>query len=334
MKFSAPLALVAATLVSVSSASPLVFNEDEQITVPIQIPFLAQEPKILTFPNWFAAKDDDDICPDLKVRCVRDGEVVGDIGKQTFVRNGVTCEQKNPTKNKAQCNAKYLIDCKTQCDAEGPLGGKAKSAKFYQDKVHSKFQEVSAMANEGYSAVHSKWMDLMAGDEDDICPDLKAKCVNKDGETVGDIGKKSFCRNGVKCELCHQTEADAECNLRNPIDCKAQCQASGPLGGKTLKHVSHKAEQAYQKAAAKVADMLDGDDDDICPDMKVSCSKDGKKVGSIGKKPFCRDGLTCGQCHSTENTAECNAKYLVDCKAQCEATGPLGGKSVFVHLFE
>ena len=37
-------------------------------------------------------------------------------------------------------------------------------------------------------------------------------------------------------------------------------------------------------------------DKDICPDMKVSCVKDGKTVGDIGKKPFCRDGLTCGQC--------------------------------------
>ncbi|EPQ29382.1 uncharacterized protein PFL1_03137 [Pseudozyma flocculosa PF-1] len=78
------------------------------------------------------------------------------------------------------------------------------------------------------------------------------------------------------------------------------------------------ARQAAVQAAA-------GDEGDICPKMKVSCVKDGKTVGDIGKKPFCRNGVTCGQCHQTENTAECNAKHLAECKAQCEAQGPLGG---------
>ncbi|PWN54463.1 hypothetical protein IE53DRAFT_382957, partial [Violaceomyces palustris] len=40
--------------------------------------------------------------------------------------------------------------------------------------------------------------------------------------------------------------------------------------------------------------------------------------------------------HSNDaNTAECNAKFLTQCKAQCEAQGPLGGtgRSVMASWF-
>lgn len=96
---------------------------------------------------------------------------------------------------------------------------------------------------------------------------------------------------------------------------------------------------------------------DVCPDLKVSCVKDGKTVGDIGKKEFCwnrDDGLLfdrlandggsyfsdaggeqqslfgakkvgCSQCHPTKDDAECNLKYAKECAAQCQAQGPLGG---------
>ena len=93
---------------------------------------------------------------------------------------------------------------------------------------------------------------------------------------------------------------------------------------------------------------------DVCPDLKVSCVKDGKTVGDIGKKEFCwnrDDGLLfdrlgsgsyysdvgeqqspfgskkvgCSQCHPTKDDAECNLKFAKECAAQCQAQGPLGG---------
>ncbi|KAM0754216.1 hypothetical protein T439DRAFT_323092 [Meredithblackwellia eburnea MCA 4105] len=66
--------------------------------------------------------DDDDKCPDLKVRCVKDGDItkiVGDIGKQGFCRDGVECKQCHETKNTAECNLKYPKECATKCEAWG-----------------------------------------------------------------------------------------------------------------------------------------------------------------------------------------------------------------------
>ncbi|GAA6006097.1 hypothetical protein JCM11491_002031 [Sporobolomyces phaffii] len=64
------------------------------------------------------------------------------------------------------------------------------------------------------------------------------------------------------------------------------------------------------------------DDGDVCPDFLVRCIKDGdvtNPVGDIGNKSMRRKGLKCVQKHSKINTAECNAKYPIDCAAKCEA---------------
>ncbi|TKY86469.1 hypothetical protein EX895_004618 [Sporisorium graminicola] len=212
MKFSTSSLLIisAALLASTASATPLAFNaDDDTISVPIQVPF-SSTPRVLTFPNWFSSsKDDDDICPRLPVMCVKDGEVVGDLGKQDFCRQGLTCEMCNPKKKALDCNTKYIKECKAQCEARGPLGG----------KLH----QVQHKINDVVSA---------KGDEDDICPDMKVSCKNADGKKVGSLGKKSFCRDGVTCGQCHQTENSVECNAKFIGECKAQCEATGPLGGK------------------------------------------------------------------------------------------------------
>ncbi|BGP50503.1 hypothetical protein JCM10450v2_006422 [Rhodotorula kratochvilovae] len=63
-------------------------------------------------------------CPDLLVRCIKKGdngdEIIGDIGKQGYKHaGGLKCVQRHETKNKAECNAKYPIDCATKCEAVG-----------------------------------------------------------------------------------------------------------------------------------------------------------------------------------------------------------------------
>ncbi|SNX84672.1 uncharacterized protein MEPE_03381 [Melanopsichium pennsylvanicum] len=227
MKFisASLLVLSAALLAHTSSATPLVFNADnDQISVPIQLPF-SSTPRILTFPNWFhnsasastSADDDDDICPRLPVQCVKDGEIVGDLGEQDFCRQGLTCKMCHPKKKALDCNTKYIKECKAQCEARGPLGGKAAQLEHTVELIKHKVQDL--FAEDG-------------GDDDDICPDMKVSCKNVDGKTVGDIGKKPFCRDGLTCGQCHQTENSAECNVKFLKDCKAQCEATGPLGGK------------------------------------------------------------------------------------------------------
>ncbi|SPO26147.1 uncharacterized protein UTRI_02423 [Ustilago trichophora] len=209
MKFSSAslLILSSALLASTTNATPLAFNpDDDTLSVPIQIPFTSQQ-RILTFPNWFhssSSDDDGDICPRLPVQCVKDGEVVGDIGEQDFCRQGLSCAMCHPKKKTLDCNTKFVKECKAQCEARGPS-----------------MDELKKMIGGAF-----------AGDDDDICPDMKVSCKNADGKTVGDIGKKPFCRDGVTCGQCHQTENSVECNAKFLKDCKAQCEATGPLGGK------------------------------------------------------------------------------------------------------
>ncbi|GAA5828550.1 hypothetical protein JCM5353_004183 [Sporobolomyces roseus] len=62
------------------------------------------------------------------------------------------------------------------------------------------------------------------------------------------------------------------------------------------------------------------DDNDPCPDFLVRCVKDGTDVvGDIGNKGMERKGLKCVQKHHKINTAECNAKYPIDCATKCDA---------------
>ncbi|KAK4052769.1 hypothetical protein OIV83_002056 [Microbotryomycetes sp. JL201] len=66
----------------------------------------------------------DDACPDLVVRCIKDGDVtkpVGDIGKKSFCakEKGIGCKQCHSKINTAECNAKYLKDCAGKCKAVG-----------------------------------------------------------------------------------------------------------------------------------------------------------------------------------------------------------------------
>lgn len=219
---SASLLVISAALLasSTTNAIPLAFNaDDDQISVPIQVPFSAT-PRVLTLPNWFhhSSDDDGDICPQLPVQCVRDGKIVGDLGKQDFCRRGLSCSMCNPKKKSLDCNTKYIKECATQCTARGPLGGKA--------------DQISHTVEQGVEGAKQKWGVVMDGDEDDICPDMKVSCKNKDGKTVGSIGKKPFCRDGVTCGQCHPTENSVECNAKFVKECKAQCEATGPLGGK------------------------------------------------------------------------------------------------------
>ncbi|GAA6029014.1 hypothetical protein JCM8097_001552 [Rhodosporidiobolus ruineniae] len=79
---------------------------------------------------------------------------------------------------------------------------------------------------------------------------------------------------------------------------------------------------AVEKAQLTFKDLLDGEDDP-CPDMKVLClNKDDEVVGDIGKQSFChKGGLSCGQCHTKKNEAECQIKFPIACKVQCRTQG-------------
>ncbi|GAA5820043.1 hypothetical protein JCM10212_004988 [Sporobolomyces blumeae] len=64
------------------------------------------------------------------------------------------------------------------------------------------------------------------------------------------------------------------------------------------------------------------DDGDVCPDFLVRCFKDddlANPVGDIGNKPMVRKGLKCVQKHHKLNTAECNARFPIDCATKCDA---------------
>ncbi|SCV69632.1 BQ2448_2652 [Microbotryum intermedium] len=68
--------------------------------------------------------ENDDKCPDLKVRCFKDGELtqpIGNIGKQPYCwdEKETKCKQCHQTRNKLSCNTKYLKDCTTKCEAIG-----------------------------------------------------------------------------------------------------------------------------------------------------------------------------------------------------------------------
>ncbi|GAA6049313.1 hypothetical protein JCM3770_005935 [Rhodotorula araucariae] len=78
----------------------------------------------LTFGTSSETVLGDGPCPDLLVRCIKKGdngdEIIGDIGKQGYKHaGGLKCVQRHATKNKAECNAKYPIDCATKCEAVG-----------------------------------------------------------------------------------------------------------------------------------------------------------------------------------------------------------------------
>ncbi|POY72313.1 hypothetical protein BMF94_4615 [Rhodotorula taiwanensis] len=89
------------------------------------------------------------------------------------------------------------------------------------------------------------------------------------------------------------------------------------------------AQNAVSTARDQVEQLTFGtldNPDDACPDLIVRCvrkDKGGELVGEIGKKSFCHpEGtLKCKQCHTKINTAECNAKYPIDCAAKCSAVG-------------
>ncbi|ORY88303.1 hypothetical protein BCR35DRAFT_301836, partial [Leucosporidium creatinivorum] len=69
-----------------------------------------------------AADEGDDKCPDLVVRCVKDGDVtqvIGDIGEQGFCKEGLKCVQCHSKKNSLECNAKYLKKCAGKCEGWG-----------------------------------------------------------------------------------------------------------------------------------------------------------------------------------------------------------------------
>ncbi|KAK0524451.1 hypothetical protein OC842_005826 [Tilletia horrida] len=89
--------------------------------VHLQLPF-GYHTFDVSLPEWFHSND---LCPDLKVSCVnKDGKTVGDIGKKPYEWDGTKlCRMKEPEKNSAECNAKFLKDCLAQCEAQGPLGG-------------------------------------------------------------------------------------------------------------------------------------------------------------------------------------------------------------------
>ncbi|PWN54464.1 hypothetical protein IE53DRAFT_70924 [Violaceomyces palustris] len=75
-------------------------------------------------------------------------------------------------------------------------------------------------------------------------------------------------------------------------------QSAYDQAAKAYREAADRLEGLYSELSDQVNHLGSsfGDPGDICPDMKVSCVKDGKTVGDIGKKSFCRSGVVCSQC--------------------------------------
>ncbi|KAE8226160.1 hypothetical protein CF319_g1205 [Tilletia indica] len=105
-----------AAVATLAAAAPAPSSE----VIHLQLPF-GYHTFDVAIPDWFQSQD---VCPDLKVSCVKDGETVGDIGKKEFVFKGKKlCAQKDPKKNAAECNLRFPDKCLASCEAQGPLGG-------------------------------------------------------------------------------------------------------------------------------------------------------------------------------------------------------------------
>ncbi|CAD6889809.1 unnamed protein product [Tilletia controversa] len=89
--------------------------------IHLQLPF-GYNTFDVAIPDWFQSND---VCPDLKVSCVKDGKTVGDIGKKPYQWEGIKklCKQSEPEKNTAECNLRFANKCAAHCEAQGPLGG-------------------------------------------------------------------------------------------------------------------------------------------------------------------------------------------------------------------
>ncbi|GAA6005064.1 uncharacterized protein JCM10292_005548 [Rhodotorula paludigena] len=112
MRFSA-LALLAFAAPAVLAVSVRDRVQDVDVDVQDQLTFAA-DGAMHGFDN------PDDPCPDLVVRCIRDGNVIGDIGEKSFChKGGLKCRQCHTKINTAECNTKYLKDCATKCEAVG-----------------------------------------------------------------------------------------------------------------------------------------------------------------------------------------------------------------------
>ncbi|QRW21033.1 hypothetical protein RhiXN_06022 [Rhizoctonia solani] len=65
----------------------------------------------------------------------------------------------------------------------------------------------------------------------DICPRMTVRCV-KDGNwpsgIIGNIGKKDFCREGIRCNQCDIGANTEECNFVFP-ECDNVCEAFAPI---------------------------------------------------------------------------------------------------------
>ncbi|CAE6474892.1 hypothetical protein ACGC1H_006227 [Rhizoctonia solani] len=65
-----------------------------------------------------------DLCPQLTIRCVKDGDwpkgIVGDIGKKDFCWHWPRCNQCDIAANTDECNLTFP-ECENACDAFAPI---------------------------------------------------------------------------------------------------------------------------------------------------------------------------------------------------------------------
>ncbi|KAG9083248.1 hypothetical protein FS749_006184 [Ceratobasidium sp. UAMH 11750] len=65
-----------------------------------------------------------DFCPQMKVRCVKDGKwpggIVGDIGKKDFCWEAPRCNQCDIGANTEECNMTFP-ECENVCEAFSPI---------------------------------------------------------------------------------------------------------------------------------------------------------------------------------------------------------------------
>lgn len=64
------------------------------------------------------------------------------------------------------------------------------------------------------------------------CPEFTVRCVldgNWPSGIVGNIGPKTFCRKGIRCNQCEEVKNTLECNFVFDEECAGRCEAFGPI---------------------------------------------------------------------------------------------------------
>lgn len=192
MRFTLPLSLL---LLSASAGVRAVPQPLEILGLDGHGVTLVHIPEFVS-SGWQSVKDrfadTRDVCPDLKVSCVKknsDGadETVGDIGKKEFCWN--------------------------------------RDDSF----LSSASSSLSSSAKNGWDTAQDEWDGLYLQDDAGAEAQRTYRSASRKAHRAARGGMARA--KGIGCSMCSPEKNSAECNAKFAAKCKLQCQAQGPLGG-------------------------------------------------------------------------------------------------------